>query len=159
MFLHIYNVEFHVMWILPQLQKKRLDQVKQKNHESKKIHEKLQRWWGEKGEKEKQGQQPSEVAWQLPPNTVQGTPTYELTHTLVLPQFQWGHRRVYFEMLSLSQGLWRLCLWSTHGSLNKFSGSWPILKTHNITKWNRNDRLLHVMGVCTVWYDFSVQTM
>lgn len=71
----------------------------------KKNHEKLQWWWGEKGEKGKQGQQLSEVAWQLPPNTVQGTPTYELTHTLVLPQFQWGHRRVHFEMLSLSQDL------------------------------------------------------
>lgn len=130
-----------------------------KNHESKKNHEKLQWWWGEKGEKEKEGRQLSEVTGQLPLNTVQGTPTYELTHTLVLPQFQWGHRRVCFEMLSLSQGL-ASCIYDLlMGPWINSVGSWPILKIHNITKWNRNDRLLHVMGVCTVWYNFSVQTM
>lgn len=38
--------------------------------------------------KEKEGRQLSEVTRQPPPNSVQGTPTHELTHRRVLPQFQ-----------------------------------------------------------------------
>ena len=138
--------------------KKRLDQVKPKNHQSKKNHEKLQWLWGEKGEKRRK-EDNSQKSHNNLLQTVYRAHLHMNSHTDVSSHnFNEDTEGMLWNAFFKS-GSCQLCLWSIHRSLNKFSGLWPILKIHNITKWNRNDRLFHVMGVCTVWYNFSVQTM
>ena len=159
MFLRIYNVEFYVRWILPQLQKKK-DLIKW----NKRIIKVKKSWktavimWRERGKGE--GRKTA-IRSNTTTSSKQHTGyTYIWTHTHTYPPTisMRTQRGVLWNALFKS-GSCQFCLWSIHGSLNTFSGSWPILKIHNITKWNRNDRLFHVMGVCTVWYNFSVQTM
>ena len=134
MFLHIYNVEFYVIWILPQLQKKRLDQVKQKNHESKKKSWKTAVMMGR--ERGKGKARTTTIRSSMTTSSKHRTGyTHIQTHThTCAPTISVRTQKGTLWNAFFKSGSCRLCLWSTHGSLNKFIGSWPILKIHNITK-------------------------
>lgn len=117
MFLHIYNAEFYVRWILPQLQKKK-DLIKwnQRIIKVKKIMKNCSDYGERKGKRE--GRKTTLRSHTTTSSKQRTGHTYTWTHTQTCPPtISMRTQKVCFEMLSLSQGL-ASCVY------DPFTGPW-----------------------------------